>query len=259
MNNELPTPGLTVSLEVCANSVTSALAAQAGGAARVELCENLLEGGTTPSHGEILLARKLLHIKLYVLIRPRGGDFLYTDIEYNIMMADIRYCIEAGCDGIVIGMLNEDGAIDIPRCTEMVNLAKQWGLGVTFHRAFDMCADMFLAMEQIIEMGCERILTSGGKSTAMEGAYNIARLVSKASSRIKIMPGSGVSEANVADLVRFTGVSEVHSSARTRVPSKMKYKNDHIIMGDSVADEYSNDVTDTKRVKNIIQLANSAL
>ena len=203
------------------------------------------------------MARKLLHIKLYVLVRPRGGDFLYTDLEFNIMIADIRYCIEAGCDGIVIGMLNEDGTIDVARCTEMVKLARQWGLGVTFHRAFDMCADMFRAMEQIIEMGCERILTSGGKSTAMEGAYNIARLVSKAASRIKIMPGSGVSEANVADLVRFTGVSEIHSSARTRVPSKMKYKNDRIVMGDTVGDEYSTDVTDTERVKNIIELANS--
>ncbi|MCR8557065.1 copper homeostasis protein CutC [Mucilaginibacter sp. BJC16-A38] len=256
MNNEQSTPGLNISLEVCANSVTSALAAQAGGAVRVELCENLYEGGTTPSHGEILMARKLLHIKLYVLIRPRGGDFLYTDLEFNIMMADIRYCIEAGCDGIVIGMLNEDGTIDVARCTEMVKLARQWGLGVTFHRAFDMCADMFKAMEEIIEMGCERILTSGGKSTAMEGAYNLARLVSKAANRIKIMPGSGVSEANVADLVRFTGVAEVHSSARTRVPSNMKYKNDRIVMGDTVGDEYSVDVTSVDRVQQIIRLAN---
>ena len=202
-----------VTLEVCANSVTSALAAQGGGAVRVELCENLKEGGTTPSPGQILMARSLLHIKLYVLIRPRGGDFLYSDLEYQIMMADIRYCIEAGCDGVVIGMLNPDGSIDTERCLEMARLARQWGLGVTFHRAFDMCANQDKALEEIIEMGCERILTSGGKSTAMEGAYNIARLVSKAASRIKIMPGSGVSEANVADLVRFTGVSEVHSSA----------------------------------------------
>src|ERR1700761_370758 len=147
--NIQPTAGSTVLLEVCANSVTSAVAAQNGGAARVELCENLFEGGTTPSHGEILIARTLLHIKLYVLIRPRGGDFLYTDLEFNIMMADIRYCIEAGCDGIVIGMLNADGTIDKERCSEMVRIAKQWGLGVTFHRAFDMCADMYQAMEDI--------------------------------------------------------------------------------------------------------------
>ncbi|WP_428329230.1 copper homeostasis protein CutC [Mucilaginibacter sp.] len=246
-----------VILEVCANSATSAIAAQDGGAARVELCENLFEGGTTPSYGEILIARRLLHIKLYVLIRPRGGDFLYTDLEFDIMKADVRYCIEAGCDGIVIGILKDDGTIDIDRCRQLASMAKQWGLGVTFHRAFDMCADMFVALEKIIDMGCERILTSGGKSTAMEGSTNIARLIEKADGRITIMPGSGVTENNVADLVHFTGATEVHSSARVHVASKMKYKNDHIIMGDTIGDEYSNDVTDKVRVANIIKMANS--
>ena len=246
-----------VSLEVCANSLASALAAQEGGAVRVELCENLKEGGTTPSAGQILLARKLLHIKLYVLIRPREGDFLYNDLEYQIMLADIRYCIEAGCDGVVIGMLNADGTIDKVRCLEMVRLAKQWGLGVTFHRAFDMCADQLQALEDIIEIGCERILTSGGKSTAMEGATAINHLVEQAAGRISIMPGSGVSEANVTDLVHFTGVTEVHSSARGRVKSKMQYQNDHIVMSTVPGDEYSIDVTDTSRVIELIRLANS--
>lgn len=246
-----------VSLEVCANSVTSALAAQEGGAVRVELCENLKEGGTTPSYGQILQARRMLHIKLYVLIRPRGGDFLYTHLEYNIMLADIRYCIEAGCDGIVIGILNADGTVDKERCLEMVRLARQWGLGVTFHRAFDMCADQFQALEDIIEMGCERILTSGGKTTAIEGAIVINHLVEKANGRISIMPGSGVSEVNVADLVHFTGVTEVHSSARVHVPSKMKYKNESILMSNEPGDEYSMDVTSVKRVKELVRLANS--
>jgi copper homeostasis protein len=246
-----------VNLEVCANSVTSALAAQEGGAVRVELCENLKEGGTTPSHGQILMARSLLHIKLYVLIRPRGGDFLYSDLEYQIMMADIRYCIEAGCDGVVIGMLNPDGSIDTERCLEMARLARQWGLGVTFHRAFDMCANQDKALEEIIEMGCERILTSGGKSTAMEGATVINHLVQKARGRISIMPGSGVSEANVADLVHFTGVTEVHSSARTSVQSKMQYKNDHILMSNEPGDEYSIDLTSVDRVRKLVELANS--
>lgn len=246
-----------VTLEVCANSVTSALAAQEGGAVRVELCENLKEGGTTPSHGQILMARNLLHIKLYVLIRPRGGDFLYSDLEYQIMMADIRYCIEAGCDGVVIGILNADGSIDTQRCLEMARLARQWGLGVTFHRAFDMCADQDTALEEIIEMGCERILTSGGKSTAMEGATVINHLVQKAAGRISIMSGSGVSEANVADLVHFTGVTEVHSSARTSVQSKMQYKNDHILMSNEPGDEYSIDLTNVDRVRKLVELANS--
>ena len=246
-----------VNLEVCANSVTSALAAQEGGAVRVELCENLKEGGTTPSHGQILMARSLLHIKLYVLIRPRGGDFLYSDLEYQIMMADIRYCIEAGCDGVVIGMLNPDGSIDTERCLEMARLARQWGLGVTFHRAFDMCANQDKALEEIIEMGCERILTSGGKSTAMEGATVINHLVQKARGRISIMPGSGVSEANVADLVHFTGVTEVHSSARISIQSKMQYKNDHILMSNEPGDEYSIDLTSVDRVRKLVELANS--
>ncbi len=245
-----------VLLEVCANSVTSALAAQDGGAARVELCENLNEGGTTPSHGEISTARKLLHIKLYVLIRPRPGDFLYDSLEYDIMVTDVKYCIEAGCDGIVIGMLNADGTIDKERCAKLVHLAKQWGVGVTFHRAFDMCADMDQALEDIIEIGCERILTSGGKSTAIEGSRIIAGLIKKAAGRIIIMPGSGISEKNVADLVEFTGAVEVHSSARARVQSKMDFKNDHIIMGDNYGDEYANEVTDIDRVRNILKIAN---
>src|ERR1700748_3303721 len=126
MNNELSAAGSSVSLEVCAISVTSALEAQKGGAGGVEHCETLHEGGTTPSYGAIMMARRLLHIKLYVLIRPRGGDFYYTDIEFNTMMADIRYCIEAGCDGIVIGMLNPDGTVDKERCGEMVRQARQW-------------------------------------------------------------------------------------------------------------------------------------
>jgi copper homeostasis protein len=254
MNNELST---TVQLEVCANSVTSAIAAQNGGASRVELCENLAEGGTTPSYGQLILARKHLHIKLYVLIRPRRGDFLYSDLEFEIMQADIRNCIEAGCDGIVIGILNADGSIDKPRCTELIRMAKQWGLGVTFHRAFDMCADQYQALEDIIEIGCDRILTSGGKSTAMEGANILMHLVEKAAGRITIMPGSGITENNVADLVHFTGVTEIHSSARISIPSQMKYKNDYILMSDNFGDEYSYDVTSADRVKAILKAVNS--
>ncbi len=245
-----------VLLEVCANSVESAIAAQQGGAVRVELCENLYEGGTTPSHGDILLARKLLHIKLYVLIRPRGGDFLYTDVEYEIMTADVKHCIETGCDGIVIGMLNADGTIDKERCEKLVQMARRMGVGVTFHRAFDMCADLEQALEDIIDLGCERILTSGGKSTAIEGSRIIAELVEKAAGRIAIMPGSGVNENNVEDLVRFTGVREVHSSARSRKQSQMIFKNDHIIMGDNYGDEYAFEQTDADRVRHILKNAN---
>ncbi len=245
-----------INLEVCANSLTSALIAQDGGAIRVELCDNLKEGGTTPSHGQIMLARKLLNINLYVLIRPRGGDFLYSDIEFEIMKANVQYCIETGCDGIVIGILNEDGSIDKTRCAELIQMAAKAGLGVTFHRAFDMCADMYQALEDIIELGCERILTSGGKSTAIEGANTIAHLIEKAAGRIIIMPGSGVDETTVADLIHFTKAAEIHSSAKKMVKSRMKFQNDHIIMSSNYLDEFSIQQTDLQKVKDIIRLAN---
>jgi copper homeostasis protein len=246
-----------VLLEVCANSVTSALAAQDGGSARVELCENLYEGGTTPSHGEILMARKLLHIKLHVLIRPRGGGTFYTDLEFDVMMADVKYCIDAGCDGIVMGMLKADGTVDKERCSQMVYMAKQHGLSVTFNRAFDMSADLEQSLEDIIELGCDRILTSGGRTTAMEGSSIIARLIKKAAGRIIIMPGCGISETNAADLVHFTGATEIHASARKRIESQMTFKNNHIVLGQNYGDEYSLDQTDKVRVKQIIKNANS--
>lgn len=245
-----------VNLEVCANTLTSALAAQEGGAIRVELCDNLGEGGTTPSYGQIKLARKLLHIKLYVLIRPREGDFLYTDTEFEIMKADVQNCIDMGCDGVVIGILNPDGSIDTKRCGELTKMATDKGLGVTFHRAFDMCRDMDKALEEIITTGCERILTSGGRSTAIEGANVIAHLIEKAAGRIIIMPGSGVSESTVADLIHYTKAIEVHSSARGPIKSHMQYHNDHIILSSEHLDEFSILMTDTNKVREIIRLAN---
>ncbi|MBC7398826.1 MAG: copper homeostasis protein CutC [Mucilaginibacter sp.] len=247
-----------ISLEVCANSITSALAAQDGGAVRVELCDNLEAGGTTPSPGQIAVARKLLKIKLYVLIRPRGADFLYTDVEFETMLADVKYCVEAGCDGIVTGILKADGTIDKERCTQLIQLAKQGGLGATFHRAFDMCNDQYQALEDVIDMGFERILTSGGKSTAVEGSRTIKELIKRAGGRIAIMAGSGITQINVADLVLFTGVKEVHGTLQARVQSQMKYSNDHIIMGSSYGDEYAIDVTNVDRVRNVIKNANKA-
>ncbi|MES2375218.1 MAG: copper homeostasis protein CutC [Bacteroidota bacterium] len=246
-----------ISLEVCANSITSALAAQDGGAVRVELCGNLEAGGTTPSPGQITATRKLLNIQLYILIRPRGADFLYTDVEFETMLEDVRYCIAAGCDGIVTGILKDDGTIDKERCTQLIQLAKQAGLGATFHRAFDMCNDQHQALEDIIDMGFERILTSGGRSTAVEGSRAIAELVKQANGRIAIMAGSGITEINVLDLVLFTGVTEVHGTLQARVQSQMKYNNDHIIMGSNFGDEYAIDITSVDRVRNVIKNVNS--
>jgi len=247
---------MKISLEVCANSAQSAVAAQAGGASRVELCDNLHEGGTTPSYGQIKIARQLLQIPIHILLRPRAGDFLYTDTEYEIIKADMAYCSEAGCEAVVVGILNTDGTVDKTRCAELVQLAKQAGMRTTFHRAFDLCADMFQALEDVIELGFDCILTSGGKTTAIEGASKIAQLIQKAAGRICIMPGGGVSEYNVADLVHFTGATEIHSSARTRRQSTMTFKNTHIIVGNAFSDEYDLDETNTERVKNIIMKAN---
>ncbi len=247
----------TVNLEVCASSLASALAAQQGGAIRVELCDNLNEGGTTPSHGQIQLARQLLHIKLYPLIRPREGDFLYSDTEFEIIKADVQYCIDAGCDGVVIGMLNADGTIDKPRCAELAAMAKKGGLGVTFHRAFDMCIDLNRALEDVIETGCERILTSGGKTTAMQGAGVIAHLLEAAAGRITIMPGSGINESNAADLVQFTKAKEIHSSARSFVKSRMLWRNELIILSSDHFKEDGIMVTDVEKVRKIIAMANN--
>lgn len=247
-----------ITLEVCANSVHSALAAQQGGATRIELCDNLREGGTTPSYGQISIVRQLLNIDCNILIRPRSGDFYYTDLEFEIMKLDVATCIQKGCNGVVLGILNTDGCIDKPRCIELINMAKAAGLSVTFHRAFDVCRDYFEALEDIIEIGCDRILTSGGKSTAMEGASTIARLVSKAAGRIKIMPGSGINEYNIADLVRYTGATELHSSARSRFESKMKYRNPNILLHGS-GEEYTMQQTDTDVVKKLIELANGSV
>lgn len=246
-----------VSLEVCANSATSAIAAQNGGATRVELCNNLHQGGTTPSHGHIMVARKYLHIKLYALIRPRSGDFLYTKEEFQVILSDVRQSIALGCDGIVVGILNKDGSIDIERNSQIVNMARQHGLGVTFHRAFDVCANKEKALEDLINIGFERLLTSGGKSNVMEGARAIKNLLDQANGRISIMPGGGISEKNVADLVHYTGVKEIHTSARALVNSQMQYRNDNIMMGNRYVDEYAIYETNSEVVRNIIRLANS--
>jgi copper homeostasis protein len=245
-----------ISLEVCANSITSALAAQQGGATRIELCTNLHEGGTTPSAGQILTARKLLNIQLYVLIRPRGSDFLYSDAEFETMLADVKFCIEAGCDGIVTGILKADGSVDKDRCIQLLQLAKSAGLGATFHRAFDMCADYSAAMEDIIDIGFERILTSGGKNTAMEGASAINQLVKQAAGRISIMAGSGVNEQNVVDLIKATGVKEIHGTLLSKIKSKMQYQNDNALMSNDNDDEFTYEATSAERVRSIIELMN---
>ncbi|MDR1023123.1 MAG: copper homeostasis protein CutC [Prevotellaceae bacterium] len=237
-------------LEICADSVSGALAAQLAGAQRIEFCANLPEGGTTPSAAQIKEARRGLHIKLYVLIRPRGSDFLYSDAEFSIMKSDVHFCGQAGCDGVVIGMLRPDGSVDTERCRELVAAARRYAMGVTFHRAFDRSNDLFRAMEDIIELGCERILTSGGYSTAIEGADVIRQLIEKAGSRIAIMPGSGITPENAGELIRKTGLKEMHGTFRSRTESKMQHRNPRL---SCQSEEYSLLTTDAQKVKEALK------
>jgi len=209
-------------LEVIGFTIEGCIAAQAAGAHRIELCDNPGDGGTTPSYGFIKAAREVLDIELYPIIRPRGGDFLYSDDAFKIMRTDVQICKDLGCDGVVIGMLHADGTVDKERCRQLVQLA--YPMGVTFHRAFDRTADPLKAMEDIIEIGCERILTSGQKPNALDGAELIAKLIEQANERIIIMPGSGVRSDNIIELAKRTKAMEFHTSARTMVESKMDYK-----------------------------------
>lgn len=201
-------------LEICVGSWQSAMVAQMGGADRVELCDNLAEGGTTPSYGMISTCRKFLKIPFFPIIRPRGGDFIFTDDEFEIMKEDVIICKNLACEGIVIGMLNKDGSIDCERCAELISLAGD--MQITFHRAFDRCSDLERGLEDIIKLGCHRILTSGAKEFALEGLEVIKSLVNQAGSRISIMPGSGVNEQNLAQIVRESGAREFHTTAKIK-------------------------------------------
>jgi copper homeostasis protein len=246
-----------ITLEICAGSVASCIAAAAGGAQRIELCDNLLEGGTTPSYATIALAREKVKIDLYPIIRPRGGDFLYDELEFAIMQKDVLLCKELGCNGVVIGLLTADGKVDLPRTKQLVELA--WPMGVTFHRAFDMTADPLQAMEDIITAGCERILTSGQRNTATEGIPLLKTLVEKADGRIAIMVGSGVRANNIATLVTDTGATEFHTSAKAYVESGMQYRNPNVSMGGIPGvPEYGISLTQESEVKKIRELAELA-
>ena len=238
--------------EVCANSVKSCLAAQEGGAHRVELCTAIPEGGLTPSYGEIAMARELLHIKLNVIIRPRGGDFLYSPLEVKSMLKDIEMCQKLHVDGVVFGCLTSDGDIDLNLLKELTRAAKS--MSVTFHRAFDMCRDPKLALEQIIHMGCDRILTSGQRPTAEEGIPLLRALNMQAEERIILLAGSGINETNIHRIATETGISEFHFSARENEKSQMTYRNPDISMGGAVSiDEYEQPFTSANRVRKIIE------
>ncbi|PWS29582.1 copper homeostasis protein CutC [Pedobacter yonginense] len=238
-------------LEVCANGYESALAAQNGGAKRVELCDNLAEGGTTPSYAQIALSTKYLSIEVWPIIRPRGGDFLYSDLEFELMKEDVKICKSLSCTGIVTGILQADGNIDKTRCAELIDLAKP--LPVAFHRAFDMSVNLEKALEDLIELGIVRVLSSGGSSSAIQGAATLSSLIELANGTITIMPGAGINETNLKELIDKTGATEFHASAKQFVSSKMQHRNNKTKMG-NIEDEYQFELTSAERVKTLVEI-----
>lgn len=241
--------------EICIDSVASARAAQLGGAKRVELCDNLIEGGTTPSVGMIQRILDELQVGVMVMIRPRGGDFLYDDDEFEVMKQNIRSVRDLPISGVVIGILKQDGHIDVERSRILVEEAGN--IPVTYHRAFDMTPDPHKALDDIISTGAARLLTSGQEPTAYEGRSLIRQLVQKAGSDLIIMPGGGVDENNVKQLVSESGVSEVHFTGAIVRSSAMQYQNDKIYMGAEGLPEYQLKVSDPEKIRKIRELAES--
>lgn len=242
-------------LEICTNCIESAIAAELGGADRIELCTNLAEGGTTPSYGQIKWCVENLQLEVWPLIRPRGGDFLYSDAEFESISHDISFCKQIGCKGVVTGLLNSDGSIDKERCAKIIEVASP--MPVAFHRAFDMSNDLSKSLETIIALGFVRILTSGGKENAFVGANEIAKLVLQANGRIEIMPGAGITADNITKIASISGAKSFHTTAKTNVQSKMQFKNKASKMGGNDRDEFSYEQTDLNKVKVLKEILNN--
>ncbi|MFM9836891.1 MAG: copper homeostasis protein CutC [Cyclobacteriaceae bacterium] len=247
-----------MTIEVVVYNIESALRAQEGGADRIELCDNPGEGGTMPSYGLIEAVRQNVSMDVYVMIRPRGGDFLYSNYEFHSMKRDISQCQKISVDGIVFGILNPDGTIDKKRCKELIDKARP--LKVTCHRAFDMTRDPFEALEDCIEVGFDRILTAGQQAQASKGAELIGQLNQKANGRIAILPGSGVNEDTVSEIIKKSGAKEIHFSATAFRESGMKFRNPQIAgMGSDEGSEFKLRTVDPERVRKIRKIAEAAL
>lgn len=246
-----------ITLEICAGSYDSALAALRGGAQRIELCAALGEGGLTPSWGLMKAVMALPALRKHVLIRPRGGDFLYSEAEVRLMTEDILMAREAGADGIVVGALTADGDVDMRAMRLFMEVAGT--MSVTFHRAFDLCRDPEEALERIVELGCSRLLTSGQAATAFAGIPLLKCLVEQASGRLSVMPGCGVSADNAAQILQATGAVEIHASARRPFTSGMNFRHDGVSMGRPSNDEYERWETSEEEVGKIISALDSTL
>ncbi len=239
----------SITLEACVANIESAIAAEDAGADRIELCNVLGAGGITPSYGIIEKVKKIISIPVHVLIRPREGDFLYSNDEFDTMIRDIEVCKELGVAGIVTGILKENGSVDLERCRKLIACAKP--MSITFHRAFDLTADAFTSMEEIIGLGCHRILTSGQRASAMHGASLISGLIKQANGRIIVMPGGGINEKNIVSLRKTSGANEFHLSARMMKPSTMLYRNEFVTMSGEDVDEYSHDILGRERFRKV--------
>jgi len=243
-------------IEIAVFNIEAAIAAYQAGAQRIELCTASAEGGLTPSAATMRLTRKYVKIPIHVMIRPREGDFCYSEREFETMLLDIAAAKMAGMEGIVAGVLNPDGTVDEKRTAILVDAAAP--MNVTFHRAFDMTIDLPAAMESIIYAGCSRILTSGGQQTVSLGLEMISHLVKTAGDRITIMPGSGVNSENIKHIADITGAKEIHLSARSFIQGKMNYKKSNVTMGGTVSiPDYDLQMPNDKMISDIINLFKS--
>lgn len=239
-------------LEICVGSIDSCLEAQKGGADRVELCADLVEGGITPDYATIVYAKENLKIDTMVMIRPRGGDFMYNDLEFSLMKENIQLCKRVGVKGVVFGLLSPEGDVDIERVSQLVKIA--YPLEVCFHRAIDMTKDYDKAFRGIIICGCNRVLTSGQKNKAIEGIANIAEVQKKYGSQIEIMAGSGVNAQNVEEIYRQSGINNFHFSAKQVIEGAMIFRQKDVSMGNEYIDEYSITITDTNKVRQVREI-----
>nr|WP_294992971.1 copper homeostasis protein CutC [uncultured Sediminibacterium sp.] len=237
---------MSLPLEICVFNTATAIAAAEAGADRIELCENYANGGTTPSYGYLKTTREKVSIPIFPMIRPRGGDYFHSAEEITIIAKDITLCKELGFEGVVFGLLNQDGTVDKINTARLVELA--YPLDVTFHRAFDRCKDPLEALETIIACGCTRILTSGQHPKAPDGKTLIRQMVEQADDRIIIMPGSGINSTNIQEMITYTGAKEFHTSARILRPSQTTYTNTLI------PEDFSQDFTDANEIRKLKQL-----
>ncbi|MBM3846092.1 MAG: copper homeostasis protein CutC [Verrucomicrobia bacterium] len=243
-----------IQIEICVDSLQSVFAAAGGGAHRLELCQNLFEGGTTPSYGLLRLTLRATDLPVFVMIRPRGADFCYSDEEFGVMQEDLHMARELGADGIVTGILKADGSIDVRRMRKLMDLAGP--VPVTFHRAFDVTSDPRRSLETLVDLGVARVLTSGQERSVLEGADLIAELVKRAGKRIIVVPGGGITERNFVKIQKLTNAVEFHLSASAPVESRMKHRNTRVPMGRELrASEFGWTAADPRRIASLVQLA----